>query len=362
MKTIFKTLVLILINLNSYSQEIKIPELEEGTRVIVNDKNIVVGGVNFKEHKTNKLAKLICYDLKLNKIWELNLHSKQINSIDTITFWDNRIIISGTEGEKGEEYEKLTRFIKIISSDGKYLSEINIGRSTSKSTDFIIQKTKLYLGYKKTSSINYRDMIKTFKNAVVEVNLTTMKYKIYEHYLPRSTPEFIYSRGENVFICGIQYKNDYNAIETFFHNIKDAKPINNLLPAGKMEMLGSGITTKNGFILASISNQYKNNKYEYLKLDVLNTKGKLQETKNIPYKDLGWIDKSPTFLDIKNEFWFRVTKEDKKSYLVQLNSDGKEISSIEFNGERRVILTMNSKEIIHLSEKNQIVTLKKSYR
>ncbi|CAL2085863.1 hypothetical protein [Tenacibaculum sp. 190524A05c] len=363
MKTIFKIFLLTLTSFNSFSQEIKIPELNWGTRVIANDESIVVSGISFKNNRTEKFASLICYDLELNKIWQLTLDSKQTNSVDTITFWENKIIISGTEGKEDNQSVKKTRFIKIISSDGKNLAEINIGNSTSKSTDFIIQKNTLFLGYKKSSSINYGDMMKTSMNTIVEVNLTNLKYKIYEHYLNRSTPEFIFASNKNIFICGEQFKNDdYNVTQTFFQNIKNTKPIDNLLPADKMESLGSGITTKNGFILVSSSNIYEKKAYEYLRIDALNFKGKLRETKIIPFKELGWLDRTPDFLNIENKLWFRVKKEDKKTYLVQLNSSGKEISAREFKGDRRGILTMNSESIIHLWDKEETVRLKKYNR
>ena len=356
----FLTFILI-IPLNIFGQEIEIANLEWGKKVIANKTKIVVAGFNYKEDGYGQSASLICYDKKLKESWRLNLDKEHTNTIDVLTFWDDKIIISGTEGERANKFLKTNRFIKIIKENGEYISEINIGSSTGKATNMIIENNHLYLGYKKSSSIYYSEMMKTSTNAVVKVNLTDMAYNISEYYLQRSTPELIVLNDKAVFVSGTQYKTEkYNVTETFFHNTSDSGSIDNIIPADKMEGLANGITTKNGFTLLSYSNPNVENQDKYLRLDNLNSNGQLLKTKNILFKDLGWTHIGLYFPNIENEFWLYVTKENQKSYYVLLDSTGKELKSIESNTEQAIStdFVTNSKKIIHLIREEDRVKLK----
>lgn len=350
-----------MISVNSYSQEVEISNLQWGKKVVANEDIVIVSGMNYKEDGYGTSVSLVCFDLQLKKIWELNFNKEQTNTIDVLTFWNDKIIVSGTQGEKANQYSNTNRFIKVLSLNGDSLAEINIGSSTGKSTNFIIDNNHLLLGYKKSSSIYYSDMMQTSKNAVVKINLTNMSYSISEHYLSRSTPEIILFKDKNLFICGEQYKNEkYNVTETFFHNINSESSIKNILPAETMEGLGSGIVTKIGFTLLSYSNPFIANQDRYIRLDYLDPLGELLNTKILLFKDLGWTHIDLNIPSIENEFWLYVIKEDQKSYYVQLDSEGREINSIKSDTESATStdFAINSKKIIHLIREEDKVKLK----
>ena len=65
------------------------------------------------------------------------------------------------------------------------------------------------------------------------------------------------------------------------------------------------------------------------------------------------------FPDVENELWLYVIKEDQKSYYVQLDSDGTEITAIQSNTESYTStdITINSESIIHLVKEGNTVKL-----
>lgn len=358
-----KHTIIILISLFYFlqlqGQEKHLSEIDWGNKVRIKENRIFAFGNKYFK-KNSSFSTLYCLNNDLKTIWTLKLDSYHTNTIDEIAFWNDNIIITGVLGERTSQTENATRYVYIISQNGKITKKINLGSSTGKCTNLIINGNELSICYKYCSTIYYAEMMNTSFSKIALVNLKNYSVKYFQHFLERSTPEKLLKHLKSTFVIGSQYKNEkYNVTENFIHNIQDKNRITKVFKADSLENFANAMSDKEGITIFSYSNPFSTSN-NYFRIDYLDNEGKTTNQKLIKFEDLEIKTISLYIPKSLDTLWVYGGATDDKNYFFKLNRFGELIDKIQADSLEinSYDYSIENNKIIHLYRREDKVYLK----
>lgn len=336
-----------------------LPSIDWGKNIVANDSVVLVTGFRYAKDGYGQVSTVQAFDAALNPKWTFTLDAKHTNTVDRILIRENRIFLTGLEGERDRRSLKTDRYVKILDMNGSQLLHKNLGPSTYPCTNLGIDGDVLFFGYQRCETPLFADMMSKSKNIVVELDVKRNTVKFKEHTLVRSKPDFITKEGDNYLMFGTQYKDEkFKVTETFVVNF--SSPVQtSVLPAERMENVAKVATSKNGSVIVSYSNPFVENQEKYLRFDYVDNQLRLKKTKEIKFSTLNWRHMYLEFPSVENEFWFYVFRDGNNAFFLKLDEEGNQLEEIKSNildGSQDFCLTKRNVYHLYKTEEKVSVT------
>jgi len=312
--------------------EVIIDSIEHTNALKASDNGILVAGYIDKDDGYGKKSSIIKYSNDLKKIWSLDIDFDQFNTIDQIAVYNENTYITGLFGISSKKALSTNRFLIQINNKGEIITNINLGKSIGRASNFLFNDNKLILAHATFVYLDIEPIGNENPLTVVEIDLKTSKVNKIK-YVSNALPKNLVLLNNDIYMVARKNVSVFPVISEncFFKIVRTKEKVSNFIPSdlwNPNEYFSATVVDKNKAVIISHSEVSRDFPDAYIRFDYLDGSGNYVSTKMLQFSDYNWSNISLYSPHTPDSFWAIIKKSSGTTYYVNINYKRKVISEI----------------------------------